>query len=491
MTFARQLRVGSVGIVVAMSSTALVAAMPDTGVAASRTPAAAATQHHVRGDFDGDGRRDSVIGAPGGNRVRVSYTHAKPGGSKVHWFNAPETSPYTPGFGYVLAPGDFNGDGYCDLAVGAPSWTNPTTVGANRETQGAIYFYRGSKTGLHLDGPPLHGPYNGEDPYNLGSMAAVADIDKDGRADLAFKTEGGDTRQIEILYGTHSGLNTAAPDYFDDYGAQSMAFGDIDGNGHPDLVLGDDVNFEGTSHMYNGDVQVIYGSAAGLTNHHRQRVLAGKLGVRIGMGEAIAAGDINQDGYADVVVGDPAASHYPDHLSPGKVVVLYGARHGISATRHRTIDEAKANLATHTRTRDLFGWSIEIGTVNGDRFPDVLIGAPGVKVGIHKGAGAVYLLRGSKHGVRTTHAQRLTQASHGVPGNPQSNANFGDVVHLTAANGDALLDAVIGAPKASYGATHGGFVVTLRGSAKRLTSRHARGLRDTTNQDLLGSAIAG
>ena len=93
--------------------------------------------------------RTSWCGAPGGDRVRVKYTHAKPGGSHTKWLTPPESGFGSSFFGNTLAVGDFNHDGFSDLAIGAPVWTNTVTVGTNRETQGALYFYNGSKTGLH------------------------------------------------------------------------------------------------------------------------------------------------------------------------------------------------------------------------------------------------------------------------------------------------------------------------------------------------------
>jgi hypothetical protein len=488
MTAARRLTIASC-VIAAIGSIGVTT----LGSAASAAPAhvhAASAGSHVRGDLDGDGKRDIVVGAPGGDRVRVAYTHAKPGGSHVRWLTPPEASFDASFYGGTLAVGNFNGDGFADLAVGAPGWTNPMTVGNNRETQGALYLYDGSKTGLHYTGHRVHGPYDGEDPFSLGSLAATADINRDGFADLAFKIDNKETKQIEVVYGRHSGLRLNHPQFFDDFGAASMACGDVNGDGFPDLALGDDTDLANTHDVFQGAVQMIYGSSSGLRKLHRQKISGARLGTRIGLGEAIAVGDINHDGFGDVVVGDPAASK-PSHPSPGKIVVLPGNSHGISAKRHRTIDEKANHLSKHTGVHDLFGWSISISPINGDKFPDVLVGAPGVRVSGKRNAGAAYVLRGTKHGVTTKHVHRLTQASPHLPGNPQQNAQFGNTVQLVALNHDAFSDALIAAPGGSYGATHGGFVAVLRSGSHGLTTKHAKSFADTTANDRLGTAIAG
>lgn len=477
----------AVSVCVVAASSAAVGAT--AGQAASRVPAAAGSHHHVHGDIDGDGRRDLVVAAPGGNRVRVSYSHAKPGGSHLQWLTPPETGLGSSYFGGSLAIGDFNGDGFTDLAVGAPSWTNTVTVGTYSEPQGAVYIYRGSKTGLHYSGFVLHGPYDGDGPHYLGDTLASTDINKDGFADLALTVSGGDNKDIHVLYGSSTGLRAAGEQDFDDYGVGALAFGDVNHNGFPDLVLGDTTDLGNPVDEFEGDVQVIYGHASGLNNAGRQKISGNQIGLAYGLGQSVAVGDLNHDGYADVVVGDPTGN--VTGPNPGKIVIFLGGKHGISRHRVRKLSEKAHHLAPHTGRFDLFGWSVAIGSMTGDKYQDVVVGAPGVRVGSHQNAGAVYVLRGTKSGVTAKHAQRLTEATHGVPGNPQKGAKFGSLVHLSLLSADQYLDLVIAAPTASPGVHHGGFFATLRGSAHGVVTQHAKGVPGSTARDELGIAIAG
>ena len=442
-------------------------------------PPAAAAPQYLPGDFDGDGHRDLAAGAPGHDRVRVSLTRS----GHVVYLHANAASTIPTAFGSALAVGDFNGDGYSDLAVGAPDFLPPGQTGGfgNPETEGAVFEFYGSSTGLHARPLRLTGPYDGDEPFNLGSVLATADVNRDGRTDLAATLYGADI-EVEFFRGSATGLTTSHMQDLDGgFDPSALAFGDVNGDHRPDLIVGADNDFND-----DGSLRVFRGASTGALSATASRIHGSQVGVHEGLGSAVAVGDVNGDGRTDVVVG-AATDRDSTGKHVGSVVLLTGGSSGLSATRHQRITETRINPAA--RNLDGFGASVAIGKVTSDGYADVAVGTPGASVSGHAEAGAVYLLRGSHSGLALTPVQRLTQSTAGVPGLAQTRAHFGATLFAAQLVGAANVDLAIGAPDGSYGAAHGGLVVRLRGAASGLTTAHAAVIGDATAGDHLGFAI--
>jgi hypothetical protein len=431
--------------------------------------AAPAAHHYVSGDFDGDGKPDIAVGAPGRAQVRVSYTSAHPDHSHVAWIEPAETSAEPSSFGQTLALGDFNGDGWADLAVGAPDFRDPNQHSSfedNPEPQGAIYVFFGSATGLQ-EAQQIEGPYDGDEPYNLGEQIAAGDVNGDGYTDLAA-TIYGDDYGLRYIPGSSSGLDTGGTQELDAYSTTAVAFGDVNGDGYGDLLAGDP----------EGNVLTVFpGGADGVTGDGSYQVHGGDLGVQ-GLGSDVASGDINGDSYPDAVLGAAAGN---------RVVVLFGRSHRLRAGHSDVLREHAVDPGA--ATSDGFGSAVSVRAVNGDRYADVTVGAPGTTVSHKAGAGAVWLIRGGKHGLAAAHAQRITEKGGKVPGTPQTHGGFGASLRLGPVDTDNHADLLVGAPNASQGARHGGFYVRLSGAKSGLSTKHAKGVGGTTDTAYLGTAL--
>jgi len=464
------------------------AAVGSTASAAATTRAPGAHHASARGDFDGDGKADIVAGAPGGNRVRVIYTKAKPGGTHSHWLTEPGGA--NGAFGSALAVGDFNGDGFADLAVGALGYTNSDSV-----EQGAVFIFTGSKTGLHYSGKRFLGPNAFDDDNELGASLATGTINADRFADLAIGNPGpaggGDSEgSVLVLFGSPSGLSltgsadigSGTPVEQGDFGT-SVLLVDVNGDGHKDLIVGEPGGGPADPSP-GGDIQVFYATATGIGAKHTT-IDGSAVHAQGGFGTNLAGGDINGDGFADVVAGAPSAT-VDGKAVAGKVVVLTGGRHGLTATRRQVFSEATPHVAGAVVSTDRFGSSVAVGDLTGDGRADVIVGAPGAVAAGQPAGGAIYLLPGGKSGASAVGSRRITQATAGVPGVPVSGAEFGTAVATIGTAVDAHRDLLVGVP-----AKHeGGQLVELRGGSGGVSAHHARLFKDATPGDGLGSVLA-
>ena len=324
--------------------------------------------------------------------------------------------------GQSLGMGDFDGDGIGDLAVSAPS-ANTETGGAGA---GEIYLFYGDpdfpSLGLDLENPSgeirvskIHGGI----PYErAGQALAVGDINADDYDDLivgAPASVGSGTRQagtVYVVYGAadlpnrtielgvsinSSGVTRILGREAADVTGWSVASGDVDSDGFDDIIVGSlDLGTEspediGTS--WRGKVRVVYGSP-GLpksvvdlsepTGSHGETTILGidDFSSQVNgdqFGRSLAAGDVNGDGFDDIIAGAPNSDRM-DHQSPnaGEAWVLYGSA-SIPGTTLDLSDQSVRDLSTgifgaaaHHRT----GAKVAVGDINGDGYSDVMVGSP-------------------------------------------------------------------------------------------------------------------
>ena len=197
-----------------------------------------------------------------------------------------------------------------------------------------------------------------------------------------------------------------------------------------------------------GAVQVLYGSASGPTSHD-QFWHQGSKGVRGALeksdrfGEALASGDFNSDGYADLAIGIPREN--VGKPNAGTVQVLYGSSTGLTAARDQVWHQGSAGVPGKNEKNDRFGASLAAGDFNGDGHADLAIGAPWEGLGAAAHSGNVVVLPGSDAGLTVAGVQSWSQASSGIAGEPRSDGFFGTHLASGDVSGDGIDDLTVAA----------------------------------------------
>jgi hypothetical protein len=399
----------------------------------------------------------------------------------------------------VAVQADFDDDGFTDLAVGVPR----EGVGG-AALAGAVDVLPGSPTGLTGAGSQQlvqgsGGVPDAAEAFDLfGSALAVGDFDNDGFGDLAVGVPGEDVGTIDdagavtVLSGSATGLGAGGGQLFsqnspgilgaaesgDGFGS-ALGVGDFDNDGFDDLAIG--VPSEGAGAISQaGAVNVLFGSASGLSSVGNQQFLQGVGGVlgtaEIGdeFGFALGSGDFNNDGFADLAIGAPFED-VGAVLDAGAVNVLYGSAAKLTATGNQQFFQGSGGVAGVAEDGDTFGFALAVGDFNTNGFDDLAIGVLGEDVGSIQDAGAVNVLYGSATRLTSAGNQQFFQGTGGLVGT----AEEGDFVGAALATGDydnnGFDDLAVGAPFEDIGSIlDAGAVDTLNGSAGTLTTTGAQ-----------------
>jgi hypothetical protein len=334
------------------------------------------------GDFDNDNFDDLAVGVrtervgtiPNAGAVNVLFGSAgglaATGNQLWHQDAAGIASGAERGdvFGDALAVGDFDNDGFDDLAIGAKGEDAGTV-----EAAGAVNVLRGSAAGLTATGNQIW------------------------HQDIAGIESGAESR-----------------DSFGD----ALAVGDFNADGFDDLAVGVRGEDVGTI-ASGGAVNVLRGSAAGLTAtgdqiwHQDSADVANTVEAGDAFGAALASADFNNDGFDDLAIGVPGED-FMTRRDAGAVNVLYGSAAGLTATGTQIWHQDIAGIESSAETGDFFGEFLSTGDFNDDGFDDLAISAPGEDVGTAADAGAATILLGSAAGLTATGDQIWHQDSAGI-----------------------------------------------------------------------------
>ena len=427
-------------------------------------------------------------------------------------------------FGEVQATGDFNGDGFDDLAVATPmeDVAGMTDVGRVVVLWGSVFGL--IETGQHI--------MEGKEPFErLGSALAVSDYNGDGLADLAIgapgRTIAGEAQAgaIDIFYGAADGfalrydeldqssqLIPGVPTAYQRWGS-SLAAGQFRSSPFSDLAVG--VPRASVAGELNaGAVTVFYGRANGLANgiHRRaveywtqnsaastsdtwDRSIADAAETEDRFGAALVTGDFNGDHIDDLAIGAPGED-VNGQIDAGLVNIVFGSTTGLTTLGNRALTQDSAGVPDAAEYDDELGATLAAADFNRDGRDELVVSVRNESVAGVPSAGAVHVFMGSDVGTTTVASQFWTQAHTEVYGEPGLRNRMGAALTTGDVNGDGYPELVVGVPGEDLGLIDTGMFMVAHGTPNGLVGaqdfwwQNRAGLQATADShDTFGASL--
>jgi hypothetical protein len=401
------------------------------------------------GDVNGDGYDDVIVGAPNYTKDQqyegaAFVYHGSADGLGITPSRILEGNQASAEFGKgVAGAGDVNGDGYDDVIVGASKYDNELT------NEGAAYIYLGSSTGLD-DTPSRTLEGNQAESLFGFSVGSAGDVNKDGYDDIIIGAPSYDNgEENEGAAFIYHGENTpygvsATPDQTLDcdqstswFGISVGTAGNVNGDDYDDVIVGAHTYTNGQSG--EGAAFIYHGGSSGVSATPSRTLESNQANAQYGVSVG-TAGDVNGDGYDDVIVG---SATYDCVLNDEGLAFLYhGSSTGVSATQAWSAGGAQENA--------MFGYSVATaGDVNNDGYDDVIVGARKYDNDPLTDVGLVNIYLGSSDG--------LSKISNWAMAGDQEYAEFGVPVNAAGdVNGDGFSDLIVAARLYDSGQTDEG-----------------------------------